>query len=480
MVLRAVLRGYVLEEFIAYLLRDNGYRLLTSPLQDREALCGGGNGLRVHGRGADHQADALGELTMPTPFMLPVRLFCEAKYETAPVGLGVARNALGVLNDVNERFGSVRGPGAPVPLRRYQYRYTIFSASGFTRDAEAFALAQQISVVDLRGPAFAYLLVAARRVTDAVLAWQRRSRIGSTPVNAVRVAMRTWLDTSPEGEPPGVDLDSWPGLIEAVAASVGDEVRRREFWLGFPSAPFILALQPDDPRKFRELLGLVQIPLARLQFRGVSENNGSWALSLTEESGEEVVVRFGLPGTVDSWILAASEDERARVFDVKRFLKSIVVFEGAKAVELQFAPLSRRSEDELVEPALLRREAFRPDAVADATGAPGLVPGRWTGKALHDLLRLLDDEEWPQAEMIRLAIRNGGVITRPQVLEFPEYRERRRLTGITKPVRRLTRRLQSTGQLPYDAMPALTAEYGSTVWAQGFRVPDEFLSLGVE
>lgn len=127
----------------------------------------------MRGRGAEHQADALGELTVPTPFMLPVRLFCEAKYLNHKVGLEVIRNALGVLNDVNEQFGST-GATTKAPMRRFQYRYSIFSASGFTSDAEAYALAQQISLIDLRGPAFGYLLQAADRVTDALRAWQQQ------------------------------------------------------------------------------------------------------------------------------------------------------------------------------------------------------------------------------------------------------------------------------------------------------------------
>jgi hypothetical protein len=52
--------GYVLEEVLAKLLADNGYELLTSDIQDPVHLLKDKHGLLVRGRGANHQADALG------------------------------------------------------------------------------------------------------------------------------------------------------------------------------------------------------------------------------------------------------------------------------------------------------------------------------------------------------------------------------------------------------------------------------------
>jgi hypothetical protein len=53
------LRGYLLEA-LARLLRHTGYRLLVHESQDRAELKQAGNGLRVRGRGADHEVDVLG------------------------------------------------------------------------------------------------------------------------------------------------------------------------------------------------------------------------------------------------------------------------------------------------------------------------------------------------------------------------------------------------------------------------------------
>jgi hypothetical protein len=146
------LAGYLLEEALAQLLRHNGYRLLSTADEDPFALREAGHGLLVRGRGADHQADALGELLMPSPFSLPVRLFVEGKNRGAKVSLAEVRNAHGTISDVNEHYSSQLAGAKSRPQRRYQYRYALFSAKGFKADAQGYALAQQISLIDLGRP----------------------------------------------------------------------------------------------------------------------------------------------------------------------------------------------------------------------------------------------------------------------------------------------------------------------------------------
>ena len=150
------LRGYVLEEVLARLIGASGYRLLVEPNQDPEALVMGNHGLLVRGRGADHQADVLGQLLWVPIFSLPIRLFVEAKFTGQRVGLHVVRNAHGVIHDVNEYYRAV--PAAMRTHQRYSYRYSLFSASGFTHDAASYALAHQISLIDLSGSSFQPLL----------------------------------------------------------------------------------------------------------------------------------------------------------------------------------------------------------------------------------------------------------------------------------------------------------------------------------
>src|SRR5262249_22024408 len=101
----AALRGYLLEEAIAWLVRTSGYRLLVNVHDDPDgALLLAGHGLLVRGRGANHQADTLGEFVFVPPFSLPIRLFVEAKFRRETTGVDVVRNAFVGLQSI--RYGS--------------------------------------------------------------------------------------------------------------------------------------------------------------------------------------------------------------------------------------------------------------------------------------------------------------------------------------------------------------------------------------
>lgn len=197
MVSESALRGYVLEEILARLLSQSGYQLLVEASQNRDALRDGRHGLLVRGRGSDHQADALGELLIPAPFSLPLRLFVEAKFRGSPAGIADVRNALGVVNDVNEKFAT----DAPVdfPLRRHHYRYALFSASGFTGNAQKYALAHQISLIDLQGPAFADLRAITEKTARDLLKLAGQAGLPQFPLGQMRQVLRAALATGELG-----------------------------------------------------------------------------------------------------------------------------------------------------------------------------------------------------------------------------------------------------------------------------------------
>jgi hypothetical protein len=100
---RETLRGYILEEVLAYLIRNTGYRLLVDPSQDPAELDMRHNGLVVKGRGAVHQVDVLGELSWIPAFTYPLRLFVEAKFRGRSTGIPEVRNLVATLMDVNQR-----------------------------------------------------------------------------------------------------------------------------------------------------------------------------------------------------------------------------------------------------------------------------------------------------------------------------------------------------------------------------------------
>jgi hypothetical protein len=149
------LRGYILDELLARLIRGSGYQLLVSPDQDPQDLVRKGEGLVVRGRGGVHQVDVLGQLAWIPAFTYPIRLFVEAKAWDQRVGIPVVRAAVGVLADLNQNYRPAEAGGPPLP--RYSYSHALFSASGFTKPASNLAIAHQISLIDLSTAAFAGL-----------------------------------------------------------------------------------------------------------------------------------------------------------------------------------------------------------------------------------------------------------------------------------------------------------------------------------
>jgi hypothetical protein len=148
-------KGKLLEEVLAYLIRNAGYQLLVDPVQDPDELAQRGAGLVVKGRGSTHQADVLGQLGWIPAFTFPIRLFVEAKWHRrSKTGLRDVRNAVGVLQDVNQNYVTQNDQDRSILVRRFNYCYSLFSTTGFSKPAEQMALAHLISLIDLSGPEF--------------------------------------------------------------------------------------------------------------------------------------------------------------------------------------------------------------------------------------------------------------------------------------------------------------------------------------
>src|SRR3954466_4695166 len=290
------------------MLSTCGYRLLNTKHDDPEALTHGAHGLLVRGRGANHQADALGELSMPTPFSLPIRLFAEAKFRHRPTGLTDVRNALGVINDVNERYRhepAIR----KLPPKRYHYRYSLFSTSGFTKAAQSFALAQQISLIDLQGRTFDSLRSTVEATAAALLELADAYGITTNfPTGQVRTALRlalgTWQGTQQSDDQAIAHRSARPDeeALRADEVMIGRErnlLPREELAtiagqleqdftdvliLAFLDAPFVLALRPGDMDGFEAFLEHGdRVQRVHLAFDEDSDGIGDWIIASTED-----------------------------------------------------------------------------------------------------------------------------------------------------------------------------------------------------
>jgi len=344
---QSALRGYLLEEALAWLLRHSGYRLLVDEQQDRAELTGAGGALRVRGRGAVHQVDVLGDFPFTPAFSLPIRLFLEAKYYREKCRLDVVRNAHGVLHDVNENF---MGDGGTRPRRRFQYTYALFSANGFTAEAQRYALAHQISLVDLSGEFFTWLRMAIEAAAAGLFGAQENHAVRRFPVSWMRKELRVALGTCPSEVPLSADTNAaqFKASASVVLRQFVENLRQyasAELLLGFPSAPFILPLAAQDQAQFLSYVEQRPDHPVRLRRSGQAAT-AEWTLT---PQGDEDAYRlaFKLPEHIEEWISGIAEKERQRTLDFKsQFLSSITIYRmhdsGVRAYQLHYEPSELR------------------------------------------------------------------------------------------------------------------------------------------
>lgn len=334
----------MLEEALAWMLRNSGYQLIVtaSPMS---GLAVNGAGLTVRGRDAEHQADVLGDFAFTPPFSLPIRMFVEAKYygHARPVGLNLVRNAWATVADINE-FHVADGPHG-----RYRYVYALFSRSGFTDDAQQFALAHQISLVDLSLPMFGILRRAVREAAGGAFPHVA----GPGGIGALRAAFREVLETAPPSSPALAEsaaVSALQGVAATMRASL-ESYNGGEFLLAFPPAPFILTLTGATSNSIEQFTRYSEEnPEHNVHLRRDSApESGShqasrWLLS-PAEAPAAYTLTFSLPEHVEGWITDEA-DGRANTRWLKRTLLSAIIIyrwvDGVpKVYQLRYTPQRR-------------------------------------------------------------------------------------------------------------------------------------------
>lgn len=335
MVSEEVLRGYLLEEALAWMLRNTGYRVLEHAREDTDELLMRGRTLYVRGRGADHQVDVLGEFELTPAFSLPIRMFLEAKFKNSPCSLQLLRNAHGVIHDVNERFIATRDSQ---PHRRYQYVYTLFSTSGFAPPAQDYALAHQISLVDLSGQSFEWLRSLVRETATDLHGLGDPMETFSVNINRLRRITREMLRDGGIGARKSY-FDPRDNPLEAFAQGL---LRKdAELLMGFPASPFVLMFGSDVPARFIEYAQTYPNHKVRIRPKG-SGGADEWRMVPWDDQ-DAYQLTFNLPERIQGWISEKEKDreDRAREFK-KTFLPTITVYrrqEGVTRVyQLEYKP----------------------------------------------------------------------------------------------------------------------------------------------
>jgi hypothetical protein len=485
MVGAAQLSGYLLEEVIAHLLRSSGYRPLQAG-DDPDSLVAASNGLRVRGRGAEHQADSLGDLQVSIPFSLPIRLFVEAKNLTTKVGLDVVRNAHGVLHDVNEY---VRGSsGSATRPRQVQYRYSVFSAGGFTREAQNFAYAHQISLIDLSGPSWRGLHRLVRALANEAIQIPVPKGVSVSAVS--RRALRDALDRSdPDAETERLSVDAMNPWFEDWARSAARRVvyspaGEDDLFLGFVDAPFILGLRPDDTDRFRRFLAVQTRPIpVSFHFDESGPLGGDWVMEPVNSPGA-FRLKFSLPGMLEERIFGNTSDElrRSALAAKRELLQTVTIYVEGQPVRFQYErsespPGGAVPQDASEKTALRQRFLRRVERPDEAVLVDGGNTGRrspWSADAVEALLDRLEQGGYVQAELIRRAAHSGGRIAREEIYDLAGFETERTLRGLARPANRIRRELIRSGQLGATAQLAFAAVYEHGVTATSYEVPPEF------
>lgn len=322
---KETLRGYILEEVIAYLIRTTGYKLLVDPRQDHRELAWRGNGLVVKGRGADHQVDVLGQLEWIPAFTYPLRLFVEAKFRIGKTGISTVRNAVGVLLDINQNNSPTRE--RRILRQKYQYVYALFSTSGFTKPAIDMAFSHLISLIDLSIDEFLDLRNAIDRAADNITQRINHSnnqgRSNAKVVATIRYALRSNLEILPSIH----KSYSIPQTMIAALQPVIEAARNYDqLFVAMANGPYMLVMKANEPISFVNYAQEYPNHEIDIRWSRLVDNGLTWMVHPLNEPNA-YRLSFRLPTIFSNWIFGNPDHVRKRARHIKgEYFSNITVY----------------------------------------------------------------------------------------------------------------------------------------------------------
>lgn len=343
------LQGYILEEVLAFLIKNTGYKLLTDPKQDPIELGIRGNGLIVKGRGGEHQADVLGQLEWIPTFTFPIRLFVEAKYRGRKTGIETVRNAIGILNDVNQNY--VYPEGNVQPRQKYQYNYAIFSTSGFSSTSIKMAIVHNISLIDLSSSDYKDLKKAISISSEKLKNSFNELEISETEITdnqskiikKIRNVLRTQLNTGETDRYNDSNNDNNVESIirEGIKNTIECANRYGELLVAMANGPFMLLLKPNNLNNFLEYSNQNPFHEVNIYWNPDIDNGRLWTIE--PNHSKDYKLTFNLPEELSKWIFATKGKERVKaVYAKSNFLSEISIYrkeyERDKIYRLSYKP----------------------------------------------------------------------------------------------------------------------------------------------
>lgn len=290
-------KGYLLEVVLSKLIEVNGYEVITEENigNTDEFKSYGRNGLKVKGRGGYHQFDTLGTFRVTPPFVYPLRLFVEAKFYSPdrPVGIEKVRMGVGILDDINTNYSTVNMTSAELFLARYNYHYAIFSTSGFSNDAQRYAIAHKIHLIDLSGIEYKYITESIEDIVDILMfdtndieknLFESFKRSFSYLIYTEEID--EWNDKQA--------LESIDNRLLKLILSLRENIKGKYIFLATINSVNMIPLFADSA--FNELLK--SNPHQNISIHFNQENSNEWVIVPIDNNGNEIInlsARLTLP-----------------------------------------------------------------------------------------------------------------------------------------------------------------------------------------
>ncbi|MCK5511133.1 hypothetical protein KAI65_06400 [Candidatus Parcubacteria bacterium] len=289
-------KGYILEEILAYLIRTSGYKLITKAPSNDPDLNNKSNGLNLKGRGANHQIDVLGELNWIPAFNFPLRLMVEAKFCSKPTDIGVVREQVGILADVNQNYFVIKNTE---PKPRYRYTSVIFSTSGFSEHAIDMAVAHQIQLADLSDEEYSGLREKITEFANNI--FNNLEEIKKSIFHDIKKYVRNQLSI----ETNNIEINnSYKNACNKLINFVKNDYK--ELFIGMNQGGFMLLLKAENPEKFIEYAIKNSTHNIKINWKSI-DNGKKWNIVPVDQ--ESYKLTFKLPQKLHDWIFKTSKNK---------------------------------------------------------------------------------------------------------------------------------------------------------------------------